>query len=578
MKYTYHLKNPKKPGEYKVVRAIKKIYNLKELKTQIKQGLTLEGPAVVADSDKAILEFLKTSYEKKEVIGAGEGRSRELYYVGTDCYKWGLTQTTALETAHWFNTTVFVTPEASSVVDHQVKSAYKYTKEPFGEYRENLKTANTETKRQIQFRDHVENQRLRTELKDMVYIKETEKLYDLTTGLGYTKTQIKTHMLYKYHTKKAKDDIVYHRLVKMVDREDFRPDKPDRFYKENKIEYVNRYTHYEIELVSLTTTKAKQIVKKFEEHIRYLATSEYEYNTLLNVFAFMLQNPGKKIPWAVLISSKYEGVGKSMLEFLFRKFYKNYVGTLDNSHLHGGFTEFIVDKLVLFVHELFQTDRLDTMNKLKNLITERTIRINEKNVRSYEGTNCANFFLFTNKSNAIYTDKYDRRYFVIRNEKEPKPQRYYDTLLDIFENDYEIIYTYLVARDLTNFNVNKRPQMTAGKKLMIEQSETELALFLQSLRVNPGHSPFAKPLFKSSDILYHIEMHGPKVVSGRSGIKAVTQFLVEAGYEQRNIKYRADSKSTSLNVWCGDWSKITNASETVKEVFEIDEENKKEVF
>jgi hypothetical protein len=179
--------------------------------------------------------------------------------------------------------------------------------------------------------------------------------------------------------------------------------------------------------------------------------------------------------------------------------------------------------------------------------------------------------MFSNHTNAIYTDKKDRRLFVIRNEKAPKPQKYYDKLVETFDTDYETIYSFLMAHDLTGFNVHERPRMTRGKEIMIEQSITELAIFLADLENAPGSSPFSKPLFRSSDLLGYLEMFGPKVISGRAGTKAINEYLLENSFENRSISFRSGVKSSSARMWCKDWSKVKNAPAVVKSIMCEDE-------
>jgi hypothetical protein len=563
--YTYHLKNINEPSEYKVIKSNKKIYNLETLRKSLKTPEIEREQTPVATNDVEILKFLKRSYSNREKIGAGEGRSRELYYVGTDCYKWGLEKAKALDIAQWFNDTIFTEPEDSITVEHQINSAYRYTKEDFGEYKDDLKLADTAKKKKQQFADHQDNQRLRSELKHCVYIKETERLYDIETSMGYTKTQIAAHLSFKFHTQKSILQILYHKLIRVVDKEDFRPDLPNsRFFKKKKITYVNRYNPIKIEEVDLKTSNSKKVVKRFTDHLEYLATAPIEYQTLLNWLAYVIQNPGKKIPWTILISSRHTGLGKSMIGQLLANIYGPYSFSLRNKQLKGQFTDYLTDKLILIVHELFTGDRKEVSEDLKDLITESEATINGKHARAYDGTNCINFLMFSNHRNAAYIDETDRRFFVIRNEKPPKSEGYYNKLAALFKKDYACIFHYLKSVDLSKFNPYKRPPMTAGKLAMIEQSESEAVLYLRDLQKNPGSSPFSRPIFRTTDLLNHMELHGPKIVVGKAGAKAITNFLVDAGFTQRSISVRSNGGVTSCRLWGRNWKKIKKPAEQAK--------------
>lgn len=582
--YTYHLKDTSDISEYKIIKSEKHRYNFEDLKKDLiknkkKKKEEKKDPAF-ANSDKDIITFLKQSYSSKGAVNQGDGRSLELFHVGTDCFKWGLKEKQAMSLATWFNEKLCEPPEADSILKHQIKSAYKYTKDYFGEYREELAAASKSSERKKWFRYHVENQKLRSQMINSVYIKSTEKLFDASSGLGYTQTQIKSHLLDAFHTKRPLNEILYHKLVRVVDKEDFRPDIESKFFKINNIRYLNRFKALKHEEKKLESKVAIKAIKIFETHLHYLTTSDYEYNTLLDVITYIIQNPGKKVPYAILITSKYQGIGKSILEIFFRKIFNQYVGILDNSQLGNGYTEFIIDKLIIFVHELYQGDKFNTMNQLKNLITETRIRINEKYVRSYEGTNSVNFIMFSNRPDAVYTDKFDRRLFVIRTEKKPKLQKYYDDLIKVFRNDYEFLYSHLLQRDLKHFNPMERPQETEGKKLMIAQSSSEISLYLKNFLKNPGNSPFACPIVRVSDILEYIDMHGTFAVKKYVGQKAIINFLIEQNFTQENVSIRRKDKGvTSLNVWAREWSKIENKTKIIRGNFLNErKENKKEIF
>lgn len=598
--YTYHGKNENdKEKEYRVVRVNKNKYKLKEIiKITIDREPDKEQTTVFKNSDDEIIKFLYGAYSSKDPIEEGDGRSRELYFVGVDCYKWGLSENTALEIGGWFNKKICAPSEELSVVKHQIHSAYKYTKSEAGEYRKTLQSAIKESERKDQFKNHRESQKLRTALKNSVYIKETEKLFDLIKGLSYTNTQIRTHLIEKFHTLKPLQYILFEGLIKVVEKEDFRPSIDKQFFTEKNIKYLNRFKSLNIERIEkkeLETVDAQRVIKIFTYHLDYLATSPYEYNRLIDIFSHLIQNPGQKIPSAILITSKHQGIGKSILEILFRKIFGIYVGSFENSMLSSGYTEFIIDKILIFVHELYQGDKMATMNRLKNLITEGSIRINEKYVKSYEGTNAANFIMFSNRLDAIFADKYDRRLFVIRNEKAPQSQKYYERLVNAFENQYQTLYWFLYHRDISHFNPFERPGETEGKKQMIYQGLSELALFLSDLQNDPGESPFKHLIIRASDVVNYLEhTQAPKAVLKWAGSKNVIKFFIDEGYEQRTISYRSTSGLTktggskkvnrkkrvkSVSVWSRCWDKIKTPAEIIKEIIEPDiEENKENVF
>jgi len=89
--------------------------------------------------------------------------------------------------------------------------------------------------------------------------------------------------------------------------------------------------------------------------------------------------------------------------------------------------------------------------------------------------NSCRWLMFSNHLNAVPLDESDRRFEVVITKNKPRDEEYYSELYELLKNPAFIsaVAQTLATRDITNFNPGARPEMSASKKLMIEESKSE---------------------------------------------------------------------------------------------------------
>jgi hypothetical protein len=547
--YTFYDKKPKQKGYELYEKNDLPRYKLEEFLPEDKgtkksKGANKEAKEVQVKTDE-IEHFLLT--RKPTKIAAGEGRSRFLYYFGLDCYSWGIEQDKALALAFQYNEKICDPPERDRTVKHQIASAYKYARGNFGEYKEKSKVDGAVKA----FEAYQTDNAVREFLQNWVYVMESERFINLETGVELTTTaQIENFLAHLTGKGVTLKHVFRKQLVRVCDRMDFRPDLKKRFYRSKNVLYFNRFGG----LKEFEGNRNDIAVKLFQEHLKLLTTSKEEFAHLQNFLAYVIQNPGKKLDHAVLIISKVEGLGKSLLQMLFENMLQskkdeNYVVHVENQEIMDKNTDFMAGKLLCFVHELAQGDRYATMNKLKDLITGKSVRIIAKYARTYTIRNTVNFIFFSNLIDAIKISKYDRRLFVVYNDKERRDEEYYEKIVKAFSHDYAAIRDYLFSIDLRKFNPNKKPPSTRGKEQLQEQSESELSLFLGQLE-RDGVGPFENKLLTIPEILSYVQSAGPMNIQSRTSYKQIQAWLIQKDYIMEDIdkKLKIDKKRESVRV------------------------------
>jgi hypothetical protein len=217
-----------------------------------------------------------------------------------------------------------------------------------------------------------------------------------------------------------------------------------------------------------------------------------------------------------------------------------YVDAVDAIELTQPHTDYLKDKLLVLVEEVEHGDK-NVMSKLKSLISSTVFRVIAKYARTYTASNTCNFIFFSNRIDAIRIDKYDRRLFVVFNNKKEKEENYYAELYRVFTENARDIYDFLRSLDLSTFSPHRRPTMTEGKKLLIGQSQSELEIYLNEQKENMSGA-FAQKIIRPKKVLADIDMLGPRTIQGRVGMKAVKFYLLQNGYRPHTVHLTEDGE------------------------------------
>lgn len=191
---------------------------------------------------------------------------------------------------------------------------------------------------------------------------------------------------------------------------------------------------------------------------------------VLNWLAYPIQNPGAKMQTALLIHGP-EGTGKNTLFSAIAKIYGRYATSISQTELESQFNGWASGKLFVVGNEVVQRAELyHQKGRLKNMITERSWIINEKQLPARSESNHANFVFFSNRLDIANLDRNDRRYCVIWTP-EPRADRYYQDVADeIADGGAEALHDVLLTRPLGNFDAHAKPPLTRSKRELIELS------------------------------------------------------------------------------------------------------------
>jgi hypothetical protein len=209
-----------------------------------------------------------------------------------------------------------------------------------------------------------------------------------------------------------------------------------------------------------------------------------EAEHVLNYWAYILQNPGKKIGHALVITGP-QGVGKdTILRPFFEGVGLHNVASISTRDLQGQFNFFLKSQVVYF-QEAKARGQHDLYNSLKPwLSAQATFHVvNEKGLRQYTVPNVQNWVVSSNHDDAIALEADDRRFSVHRVLlEEPPSDGYFDPLHDWYDNGgVEKVVGWLLARDLSGFNPKAKPADTLAKKIMLREAQPASVRWVREL-------------------------------------------------------------------------------------------------
>lgn len=197
--------------------------------------------------------------------------------------------------------------------------------------------------------------------------------------------------------------------------------------------------------------------------------------------AFQLQKPGAKMQTAIVLYG-LQGTGKNLLFEYPMRIFGRYGSTIGQHAMEDKFNDWASGKMFIVCNEVVSSaEKYHVKNTLKGLITDRTIRINPKNVSSYEEANHCNLVFLSNERMPVVLEEDDRRYLVIYTPP-PKDKAFYDEIVsEMYNGGAEALFYYLLNIDIGDFNEHTKPPMTTAKEELISLSKESIARFADEI-------------------------------------------------------------------------------------------------
>ena len=247
---------------------------------------------------------------------------------------------------------------------------------------------------------------------------------------------------------------------------------------------VNTYNADSVPVAdAVLTERGQRAIEVFIRHINmFTAKRQNVTNWTLSWLAQNVQKPGEKIRWAVLMKG-IEGDGKSIIGDLMRAVMgRANVKSVSPTVLTSDFNGFAEGSCLAIMEELriSGSNKFDTLDKLKPLITNDTVLIHRKGKDPYECWNTQNYMELTNYDNSLPLNNTDRRHMVIFSpftkieqlnaelEQYGGAAAYFTELTNLLQLEYRALRRFFLDYRIDpGFEANGRAPMTDEKHKMI---------------------------------------------------------------------------------------------------------------
>jgi hypothetical protein len=381
--------------------------------------------------------------------------------------------------------------------------------------------------------------------QDITFVSQNNEFYKTSTGQRWSVDALNNTFSVKMMTTAeegtARPAMLPHHFmlnqlaIPRVDHYLYDPAHPNKIHVQfDKRLYINTYRATYPEADPRQSAEAGAIL---EAHAKLLFGDTPEAVLLLDWMAFLVQSLGEKVLWAPLLQGA-EGCGKTLFPYVLRLVLgeSNVKEVGPNVVIHSDWNEWAADCQLVVLEEVRVVGeaRHAVMNKLKPLITNTHIAINQRNKDTRVVPNYANYLLTSNFTDALAITENDRRYFVLFAKQQSKTDvraigsAYFSRVYDTLKTMGGGLRAYLLERRISpEFNPNLCPD-SAAKKLLIDAACSPLHRAVTQALAD-GDSPLVRRDVASTRALRDIIEVDNRGL-GRFSDQALSSVLRELGY------------------------------------------------
>lgn len=184
-----------------------------------------------------------------------------------------------------------------------------------------------------------------------------------------------------------------------------------RFFEHEGKRYINTYRETGIAPCGALDEDGQCVVDLFMAHVRFMIENEDEQRLLVDYLAWIIQKPGQKINWALLIQGA-QGVGKSYFAVVMQNLLGMMSRNVEPMALSGRFTAWAHGALLAVIEEIRISgdNRFELIDRLKPFVSNNVVQIEEKGRDQRTVPNFQTYLLLTNHKDALPVNENDRRY------------------------------------------------------------------------------------------------------------------------------------------------------------------------
>lgn len=331
------------------------------------------------------------------------------------------------------------------------------------------------------------------------------------------------------------------------------PTKADE--EDDDREVFNRWHVLKQEMAQPNMEATMADIMPLIDHLMFISDDDKEGVTyFLNWLAWLWREPGFKIPTCIFMYSRFGRVGKSMLaELLARVYGRSMVKSIDGLKLHDRFMDAFEHKRIAVLNELSRSDKMDTYERFKSLVSERTMEFEGKGKTSKEVQNHLHFILTSNNSDALPLMENDGRVLTLRCEAKPRDPSYYRDFAAWIEGPGPEAVAGAFAKWVfpADWDASAPVPQTAANKLTQRDAKGALFAFISEL-IEQARPPFDKDLGRATTVVEQLATLYPANFQAlKPNHKSLPRVLQDIGAEQMSVSFEGRNGRLINGVaWC----------------------------
>ena len=321
------------------------------------------------------------------------------------------------------------------------------------------------------------------------------------------------------------------------------------------------------------TLSERRLLGRFLRHLFPRKSDQAWLKHLLDTLAFLVQHPGQRTTFTMILVGAVEGSGKStLMEAIPRLLFGQHnVSTVSTHELESNFTDWLARAWIVVFSEISlgrSKEATRIANALKDNQTNPYLRIVEKGRPGRTQRNHVTFFATSNdETHALHLSAFDRRAGVCATSAPRMPTHLATSLHSFLQSPRgAAVLRYLaMKRNLSDFSPHAAPPVTVAKRHMIEASRDSIhAEIVESFERR--ESPFDRELVTASDVRGCLIGRG--VTVNNLSDRRVGQYLraepINAQPLEHQIRVPNNSSGTRARFWvlrnAGFWRAATAQS------------------
>jgi len=205
--------------------------------------------------------------------------------------------------------------------------------------------------------------------------------------------------------------------------------------------------------------------------------------------ALPLQQPGAKMYTAVALWGISTGTGKSLVGYTLGRIYGDNFTEISDIELQDDRNEWAINKQFVMGDDVTGHEQRKHADRLKKMITQLSMRIDQKYVPSYTVKDHINYYFTANHPDMFFLEDDDRRNFVHEVKVGPLPRDWYKQYMKwLNDGGAEALFHYLLGLDLKGMAAEDRAPDTQARRAMIEDGLSDMGRWVRRLRDDPDHA------------------------------------------------------------------------------------------